>query len=263
MDFAKFKRLIQDIDTTQELCDILNDIINREIIKDNDQIYIRLILSKKDNDFVIFSNFLNLFKKEKLNEKLIWERDKKSTQANFIQINSITQRDHLKYCEKNILRITNQIEVIEFGITYLTEKIEELKKEYGVNVQPSNNSSVKTIEEPALNPIFKKESIQTYCLYNRTDDRYMIKYLDELNDIFHFDDTKTQKQIFGAVCLILLEKEEGKKKIFKDVQDFTHLATLLSEYWNYPLPKGIRMNKYKDKANKLKEKYVILERKLL
>ncbi len=262
MDFKTFKKNIQDVDTTQELCDTLNDIINREIIKDNDQIYIRLILSKKDNDFITFSNFLNLFKQEKLNEKLIWERDKKSTQANFIQINGITQRDHLKYCGKNILQITNQIEVIEFGITYLTEKIEELKKEYGVDVQPSNNR-VKTVEEPALNHTLKKEAIQTYCQYNRNDDRYMIKYLDELNDVFHFNDTKTQKQIFGAVCLILLEKEENRKKIFKDVQSFTHLATLLSEYWSYPLPKDIRMNKYKDKADELKKKYSILERQLL
>jgi hypothetical protein len=263
MDFAKFKRRIEDIDTSEGMCNTLNDIIDKEIIKANNEIYLKLLLEQKNNDFTKFSNFLKLFKKEKIEEKLIWEKEKKNTQTNFTQINSITQRDFVKYCEKEIWKATNQIEIIEFGIKYLNEKIEELKKTYNVEIIQSSNNINISVEESISNPSFKKESIQDYCAFSRKDGQYMIKYLDELNTIFHFDNPKTKKQIFGAICLILFEKEEDKKKIFKDIKSFTDLAELLSKYWNCPLPKDIRINKYKDKANELKGKYSILEQQLL
>jgi len=268
MDFEKFKRRLQDIDTPEEMCNTLNDIIDKEIIKNNDDIYLKLLLSQKDNDFIVLLNYLGLFEKEKEKEKLFWEAEKKNKQVDFTQMDGITRKNYLmlcKICKNNICNITNQINTIKFAQKYLTEKIKTLNE--AIN-QPDNSIKHQITEEAQTAGIKKettqpKESIQNYCAYNRKDEQYMIKYLDELNDIFHFNDPKTQKKTFGAVCLILLEKKENNKHLFKDI-NFTHLAGLLSTYWNFPFPTDIRKNKYKSKADELKKAHsVLFERQLL
>jgi len=262
MNFEKFKQRLQDITIPEDMCKILNDIIDKEIIKDNDNVYLKVLLNQKDNDFTVLQNFLSLFEEEKKGDKLIWETEKKDRQIEFTLMNGIIpQKNNLTLYSKKIWNITNQINAIKFAKKYLNEKIKTLKTiceidtNYQLDKNKEENQSAGIKEET-------RKTIQNYCIINREDNQYMVKYLDELNDTFHFNDPTTRKKTFGAVCLILFEKNKNNTKIFKGAQNFTHLAKLLSAYWDFPLPTDIRKNKYKGEAKKLKEKHIILERLL-
>lgn len=116
---------------------------------------------------------------------------------------------------------------------------------------------IKTIKEPVIPEKAEKKFDKNAFLMQRKfseklykhygkDDNYMEYYLKDICDAMN---PKKQKLNLGGVCLVLHEA-----KIFK-IQNFSDLMKFLAGYWDIELPKDMRPNKYKKKAEEFKLKY--------
>ena len=122
------------------------------------------------------------------------------------------------------------LQILEMYKSFLPNNLEESTESVMI---PEEFNEDALLNEMRFNP-----RIQKY--YGKDDYKK-----DYLNDIYKEFNPQTQNNHLGGVCYLL-----HREKIFK-TKNFSDLLILLSNYWNIPLPKEKRPNKYKAKAEEL------------
>lgn len=100
---------------------------------------------------------------------------------------------------------------------------------------------------------FDESAIEGCYKYNRNNENYLFDYL---NQIYNSPDIDLKnKTTLGAVCLILHEWKTITCKYY------TQTLIALSKYWRVEPPKDKRPNKYEVEAQRLKQNYLIFNKK--
>jgi len=140
----------------------------------------------------------------------------------------------------------------------ITNRIDKLNGDLAsyFNQQTAQQSQLEPEPEPQHQKkelIIDKTAIKGLYRFNRQNEDYIYEYLKKINETLKIQE-KAKKGDFGAVCLILYNR-----KII-NCQTYSMLIDSLAKYWGIEPPKDKHPNKYKVKADSLKQKYYILER---
>jgi|GEM_PF-4815664 len=128
-----------------------------------------------------------------------------------------------------------------------------IKLEKGIQTTELPEEDIKDKDEATQ--INNKEFLKGLYRFSPKNNNYLYDYLSELDEKFLMSDPKKCFQnVFSAIALIIYESGV----IIKGVTYISFLEALCG-YYNRPVPKEVKKNKYREKAAELKSKHHILE----